>query len=344
MKMKKATTLKDIARVLKVTPATVSRALHDDYQISEATKQKVMDMAKKMDYTPNPLAVGLLRKKTKVIGVIVPDIFYYFNSAAISGIEEVLNKAGYSVTVCQSKEKAAKEETHLQNLISSRTDGAIVSIAQDTQEFSHFQKNIEKGFPLVFLDRIPVLDQISSVTIDNKEAARKATTHLIEQGCKRIAYVAGPACLIGLHLGKMRYEGYLEAHKNADLPIDKQLLVTCEFDETLGRDIVKQLFLKSNKPDGILAINDRMAIGAMAAVRDVGLRIPEDVKVMGFNNEAFDEFLNPSLSSVYQPAYEMGQEAARILLSMLESKDEKFSPISKTLPTRIIKRTSTMKY
>jgi DNA-binding LacI/PurR family transcriptional regulator len=342
MKMKKETTLKDIAQVLNVTPATVSRALHDDYQISEATKQRVMEMAKKMDYSPNPLALGLLSKKTKVIGVIVPDIFYYFNSAAISGIEEVLNRAGYSVIVCQSKEKTEKEKLHLKNLIASRTDGAIISIAQDGRDFSHYEKNIEKGFPLVFLDRVPAIKNISSVTIDNKEAARKATAHLIKQGCKKIAYVAGPSCLVGLNLGKLRYEGYIKAHVEAGLEINRYLLVNCNFDKSLGRNAVKKLLESEHKPDGILAINDRLAIGAMAAVRDVGLRIPEDVKVMGFNNETFDEFLHPALSTVYQPANEMGQEAAKILLTMLESKKDNFKAVSKTLPTRVVKRASTI--
>ncbi|MEM1135608.1 MAG: LacI family DNA-binding transcriptional regulator, partial [Bacteroidota bacterium] len=262
--MKKEATLKDIAKVLNVSPATVSRALHDDYQISKSTKEKVLALAKEMDYAPNPIALGLLHKKTHIVGVIIPDIAYHFNSSAISGIENVLNAAGYSVIVCQSKEDFRKEAVHLKNLMLGRTDGTIISIAHNTKDFQHFSTSIQKGYPLVFLDRAPPMEGISSVTIDNVEATKQATTYLIGLGCRNIAYVAGPE---GLEIGKKRYEGYLKAHREAGIKIHENYLVHCKFDHSMGKNAVTKLLLKKPKPDAILTINDRIAIGTMAAIR-----------------------------------------------------------------------------
>lgn len=211
-------TLKDIAKMLNVSTSTVSRALKDSHEIGAETKKQIIDLATSLDYIPNPLALGLLKNRSFTVGVLVPKIGYHYNSAAISGMEEVLDRHGYSVMICQSNESHDQEVVHVKNLVASRVDGIIASLAQSAGDYDHFMYAQKKGVPVVFFDRVPDYEKASKVIIDNEKGAITAVNHLIERGKKRIAYIAGPK---NLRISAIRYRGYEKALKNHNLPIDK---------------------------------------------------------------------------------------------------------------------------
>ncbi|NJN26971.1 MAG: LacI family transcriptional regulator [Cyclobacteriaceae bacterium] len=331
-------TLKDIAKMLNVSTSTVSRALKDSHEIGAETKKQIIDLATSLDYIPNPLALGLLKNRSFTVGVLVPKIGYHYNSAAISGMEEVLDRHGYSVMICQSNESHDQEVVHVKNLVASRVDGIIASLAQSAGDYDHFMYAQKKGVPVVFFDRVPDYEKASKVIIDNEKGAITAVNHLIERGKKRIAYIAGPK---NLRISAIRYRGYEKALKNHNLPIDKKLLIYCEFNQEMGYQACKKMIAEGKSFDGIFAVNDRTCAGVLAALREHNIAVPDDVAVIGFNDEPYDIFLYPSLSSIKQPAFEIGQEAARIFLSERDFDPENFTPQTKILETELIWRAST---
>lgn len=328
--------LKDLADRLNLTVATVSRALSDSHEISSETKRKVVELAKSLNYKPNPLAVGLRKNKTFVVGVVIPSLWYYYNSAAVTGMEEVLEEHGYSVLISQSKESFKREKIQVKNLIDSRVDAIFASISQSTTDHAHFLAAHEEGIPLFFFDRTPDCEGFSKVVIDNKLAAKKAIKHLFARGKRKIAFIAGPE---KLRISEKRYQGYLEAHQEHGLVIDESLVINCNFTKNMGYKATKN-FLKKNIPfDGLFAINDRTCIGAFAAIKEAGFRIPEDVAVVGFNDEPTVQYLNPPLTTIKQPAYEMGKEVANLFLK--EKNKANSVPAKLILDTRLIVRKST---
>jgi LacI family transcriptional regulator len=336
--MKKKVKLKDLADALNLTVATVSRALRDSYEISPETKKKVVDLAKSLRYKPNPFAVGLVKNKTFNVGVIIPSLWYYFNSAAVTGMEEILEDHGYSVLICQSGESYKKEVIQVKNLIDSRVDAIFASISQSTAKYDLFLAAQQEGIPVIFFDRVPGHEGFSKVVIDNKLAAKKAINHLFDIGKRHIAFISGPP---KLGISESRYEGYKEAHLEFGLQTNEEMIINCNFTKNMGYQATK-IFLKKNITiDGLFAINDRTCIGAIAAIQEAGYKIPEDIGVVGFNDEPIVEYLNPPLTTIRQPAYEMGQAVANAFLKERNKDNINSNPTTLHLDTELVLRKST---
>jgi LacI family transcriptional regulator len=337
-------TIKDIARELGISPSTVSRALKDHPDISPETKKAVNALAEKLNYQPNIVALNLRQSKTNTIGVIIPEIVHFFFSTVISGIEDVAYSAGYNVILAQSNESLEREKTDLKALFNSRVDGMLMSISRETTSFDHIESILAKGVPIVFFDRVYPNAQTSNVIVDDFEGAREATLHLIEQGCKRIAHLEGPPNLV---ISTQRMEGYMEALKQHKIPVEKELIVPCPFGSIEeGKAATQKLLAMHNPPDAIFASNDPAAMGSMQAIKEKGLKIPKDVAIMGFSNWLFSGMMDPPLSSVDQPGFEMGQEAARLLIRHIELKgkdDSDIKPEVRVLKTHLIVRQSSLK-
>jgi LacI family transcriptional regulator len=337
-------TIKDIARELGISPSTVSRALKDHPDISQETKRLVNELAEKLNYQPNIVALSLRQSKTNTIGVIIPEIVHFFFSTVISGIEDVAYSAGYNVILAQSNESQAREITDTKALYNSRVDGLLMSVSRETTNFDHIESLLAKGVPIVFFDRAYETDQTSKIIVDDFTGAKDATLHLIEQGCKRVAHIEGPP---NLEISRQRLEGYKAALKEHNIPFVKELVAICPsgtIEE--GQAATEKLLNLKNRPDGIFATNDPAAMGAMQAIKQKKLRIPEDVALVGFSNWFFSSLMDPPLSSVDQPGFEMGQEAAKLLIRQIEKQNRDEADIvheTKVLKTRLIIRESSLK-
>lgn len=332
-------TIKDIARKLNIAPSTVSRALKDHPDISQSTKKAVLDLAQKLDYQPNTVAQGLRKSKTYTIGVIVPEIVHYFFSSVISGIEEVAYDRDFHVMICQSNENFQREVMITRALMRSRVEGILVSISKNTTDFSHFQTLIDRGIPIVFYDRNCDQIRTSSVVVEDYEGAFSATEHLIDIGAKKIIHLCGPE---RLEISANRIKGFRDAILSHNLPFDEKQLVRADTYKN-GYLATKKILQQSDRPDAIFAVNDLTAIGAMKAVKDAGLTIPDDVAIVGFSDDpTLTEVLDPPLSSVNQPGFEMGKVATELLFKKIngESGD---SVERKTLKTNLIIRGSSNK-
>lgn len=332
-------TIKDIAKHLSISVATVSRALRDLPDIHPDTKKLVLDLAKEWDYQPNQLATSLVKSATRTIGVIVPNLGYHFFSTAINGIEEEVHRAGYSLLLTQSRESYEREITSLGDLARGQVDGFIVSVSRETSDYEHFRRLQRKGIPLVFFDRDVSDIEVSKVVIDNQKAAKEAVGHLIEQGCKRIAILAGPSHLSLTHQRLLGYKEALIEHGYA--PIDESLIVHGDYSHDNAVALTNQLMSLAHPPDGIFAVSDRLAIGATVALKRRGVSIPQDVALIGFNDEPTAALVTPTLSSVAQPIEEIGRTAARLLLNQIKYKDkEPFVSEVAVLPTSLVIRES----
>lgn len=336
--MSKKVTIQDLALALNLTPATVSRALNDSYQISQKTKERVWRLANELNYVPDRNASSLRSNKTKLVGIIVPDISYYFYSQAISGVEEILISNGYRAIICQTGEKLRREQDNLKDLAAIKVDGIIASLSAETQTIRHFNELLPEETPIIFIDRVPSENNYVKIVIDNSRAAYSGVNFLIKKGRRKIIWMAGPK---GLNIAQKRYEGYCWAHQEAGLSIDHELVVHCNYDSHSGVNEVHRVLAKRPDVDAIFAINDRLAIEALAAVRLSGKRVGNEILVLGFNNEAFSPWLYPSLSSIFQPAHNMGKEAAIQLIKLMARK--KIDIKEYIFETLIVERDSTGK-
>ncbi|WP_375581326.1 LacI family DNA-binding transcriptional regulator [Marivirga tractuosa] len=341
--MKKANiTIKDIAKELGVSPSTVSRALKDHPDISQETKNQINDLAKKLNYQPNTVALSLRQSKTNTIGVIIPEIAHFFFSAVISGIEDIAHDAGYHVIITQSNESFEREVMNTKALFNSRVDGILMSVSRETENYEHLQSLLDYDIPLVFFDRI--IDSLNAckVIVNDEQGAYEATTHLIEQGCYRIAHLAGPQ---NLAISKNRLNGYKAALADNRYMIDDNLIKVCglgtfEEAESITNEILDYRF----PPDALFANNDVAAYGAMMAIRKKKLRIPEDIAIVGFSNWRFSSLIQPALSSVTQPGFKMGQEATRLLMKQInKAEDEESITETISLKTNLVVRESSKK-
>lgn len=332
-------TIKDIARILGISASTVSRALKDHPDINSDTKKAVNELAKKLKYQPNAVALSLKNSRSNTIGVIIPEIVHYFFSSVISGIEDVASKKGFTVIICQSNESFEREVANANTLLSHRVDGILVSISKETYGFEHLLNLQESGIPLVFFDRIASEIQADQVIIDDLDASYKATRHLIETGCRRIAHFAGPQSLI---IGRERLQGYMNALSEAGIPIDKRLIIEADTFEH-ARTAVIDMLDAGIVPDGVFAVNDLTAIGAMQTIQKKGFKIPDDIAIVGFSDGRFSGITDPNLSSVDQHGYEMGVTAAEILFRRILSNDEVYIPEVKVLTADLIVRGSSVK-
>ncbi|MGJ3235665.1 LacI family DNA-binding transcriptional regulator [Marivirga sp.] len=341
--MKKANiTIKDIAKELGVSPSTVSRALKDHPDISHDTKKEINELAKKLNYQPNTVALSLRQSKTNTLGVIIPEIAHFFFSAVISGIEDIAHDAGYHVIITQSNESFEREVMNTKALFNSRVDGILMSVSRETENYDHLQSLLDYDIPLVFFDRI--IDSLNAckVIVNDEQGAYEATTHLIEQGCYRIAHLAGPQ---NLAISKNRLNGYKAALADNRYMIDDNLIKVCglgtfEEAESITNEILDYRF----PPDAIFANNDVAAYGAMMAIRKKQLKIPEDIAIVGFSNWRFSSLIQPALSSVTQPGFKMGQEATRLLMKQInKAEDEESVTETISLKTNLVVRESSKK-
>ncbi len=312
---KNPTTLSDIAKQLNLSISTVSRALRDHPAISIQTKQKVLQLADKLNYQPNMLALSLLKRKTNTIGVIVPEITSYYFSSVISGIQDLLHNTEYRLFISQSEESFEREKNILETLSKVRVDGFLVSPTSETQQTNHFNKIIKNGTPLVIFDRDCEGFDADKVLVDDYDGAFQAVEYLIKTGCRRIAHFAGPS---NLSISSHRLHGYLDALKKHNISVDRKLIFEVGgFIPEFGVKAAKMLLEMPDLPDAIFAINDGIAIGAMHTIKEAGIHIPNEISIVGFDDEPHSSYLIPSLTSVWQPVYDMGLLSARILLNRL---------------------------
>lgn len=333
-------TIKDIARELNISKSTVSRALRDSWEIGEETKKRVLELAQRLDYNPNPVALSLLRSQTNDIGVIVPEIANPFFALVIAGIEDVAFAEGYHVVIYQSHDDYEREVLSVKHIHNRRKDGCLVAVATDTSDYAHFQTLHDRGFPIVFFDRICEDIDTHKVAVDDFEGAYSATEHLIQQGCQRIVHITGPKHLL---ISRRRLHGYRAALLDYGLPVDEELILSSNYDSQNALEIARNLLKTDLKPDGIFASSDNIAIGCHAAIIEAGLSMPNDIALVGFSNLPIAALLNPPLSSVAQPAFEMGRSAAELLINLIKSPKENRPSITNVLKTNLVVRKSSMR-
>lgn len=315
--MSKKTTIADLARELNLTGATISRALNNRKGISEETRKLVLDTAERLHYQRDRIAYSLRSGRTNIIGVLIPSAEINFFGSVVHGIESIANEHGYSVLIYQSNELTAFEKKGIETFKSTRVDGILASIAKETSDFDHFLAIREEGIPLVFFDRANDNLNIPSVVVDDFKGAYTATAHLIEQGYTRIAHIAGQQ---HLKIFKDRLEGYKAALKANNLPIHDDLIYHGNVSIEAGRQAIRHLLSLPNPPDAVFAVEDFTALGAIKELKEKDISIPDQFGVMGFANEAFDEHITPSLSSVDQQTVLMGKEAFKLLYQLINTK------------------------
>ena len=313
------TSLKDLADKLGVSIATVSRALRNSHEVGEEMTQKVKKLAKELHYRPNPFAQSLRKEAPRVIGVIVPNLVTHYYAAVLDGIEDYASKLGYSVISSNSHEDHEREAQALDNFLNMHVEGIIACLAQDTTDYSHFEQLHEMGVPLVFFARCCLEDMFSQVVGNGDVAAQEATQHMIETGSRRVAFIGGPN---HLDMVRRRKHGYLEALRENRIPIDRDLVVCDKIDFDVARKATLRLLEGENPPDAILAFNDIITYAAFDAIKSKGLRIPEDVAIIGFTDGDTAAFVTPRLSAIMDQAHVQGTKACQLLMKSING-DEK---------------------
>lgn len=331
-------TIKDIAKELGISPSTVSKALKGHPDISPDTKKAVRELVERWHYKPDPIALSLKSGLTKTIGVIVPEIVHYFFSTVISGIEDLAYDKGYHVMFCQSNESYEREVKAVETLMSSRVDGILVSLGKTTMNYDHFREIIKAGISLVFFDRVCEEIETDRVIVDDEKGAYDATRHLIETGCRNIVHLSGPQNLL---IGKNRRNGFVKALEDYNMPWSSKNIVKCDTPEE-AELIVPELLSRNNPPDGIFAVNDLTAAGAMKVIKEKGFRVPEEVSIIGFTSGMISDLTDPPLSSVMQPGYLVGKEAVQMLIRNIE-KTNKDQPETMIIGTELLIKGSTRK-
>lgn len=313
------TSLKDLADKLGVSIATVSRALRNSHEVGEEMTQKVKKLAKELNYRPNPFAQSLRKEAPRVIGVIVPNLVTHYYAAVLDGIEDYASKLGYSVISANSHEDHEREAQALDNFLNMHVEGIIACLAQDTTDYSHFEQLHKMGMPLVFFARCCLEDMFSQVVGNGDVAAQEATQHMIETGSRRVAFIGGPN---HLDMVRRRKHGYLEALRENRIPIDRDLVVCDKIDFDVARNATLRLLEGENPPDAILAFNDIITYAAFDAIKSKGLRIPEDVAIIGFTDGDTAAFVTPRLSAIMDQAHVQGTKACQLLMKSING-DEK---------------------
>jgi LacI family transcriptional regulator, galactose operon repressor len=329
--------IKKLAQLLNLSISTVSKALRDSHDIGKETKEKVLRLAEELNYQPNPHASSLRKHKSKTIAVIIPEIANNYFALAINGIEFVAREKGYHVLIYLTHEDFANEIAFSRHLNSGRVDGVLISVAHNDKDFLHLHDLKKKGLPIIFFDRVCEDFDTVKVTTDDYESGQLATKHLIQQGCKRIAHLGISK---NLSIGDKRLRGYIKALNDHQIPVDESLIIECTNEHDKDFEVVKNLF-NSRKPDGIFASVEKYAITTYQVCRELKLNIPKDVKVIGFSNLETVDFMNPSLSTITQPAYEMGKEAATMLFKALDKKMFQLKDENIVLQSKLMARDST---
>jgi len=334
---KRRTSLKDIAHELGVSIATVSRALRDSPEIGKEMQEKVKALARKMNYRPNPFAQSLRKEAPRLIGVVVPNLVSHYYANVLDGIEDEARKAGYSVISANTHEDSEAEVKAIDNFITLHVEGIIACVAQNTRDYSHFEEIWRIGIPMVFFGRTCLSDKFSCVTANGDVAAQEATQHLIDTGSRRIAFIGGPN-----HLDMVirRKHGYLEALRENRIPIERELVVCDRIDYDWALEQTLRLLRMENRPDAILAFNDIITFAAFTAIKQEGLRIPDDVALIGFTDDVHAKYVTPKLSAIEDRSHEMGREAYKLLLKSING-DTKIQ--KKIVPQKIVIRETSAK-
>lgn len=314
MKGKKHITLKDMAEALGVSIPTVSRALKDSPEISPAMRAKVQQLAKDMNYHPNPFALSLRKNRVHAIGVIIPDMESYFYSSVLMGVEDTARANGYFIIATSSHESYDLEKENVENLVNMRVEGIIACLTQETTDYAHFAALTDIDMPLVLYDRVCLTDTFPSVVSDGEHSAMLATQHLIDCGCRRIAFIGDSN-----HMGivKFRKHGYLEALRENKIPIRREYVICRRINYDEGKRAMETLLALPEPPDAVITIIDMIAFGIMDVIKSHGLRIPEDIAIIGYSDEQHATIVEPKLSSVSHQTYKMGQEACRLLIKRI---------------------------
>lgn len=338
----KETTLKQIAETLGISITTVSKALKNYPDVSEKTKKSVLDLANSLQYTPNSFAVNLRTKESKTIGLIIPEVVHHFFSSVVNGIIAEAEKNGYLVIILQSNESLELEKKQVELLINKRVDGIILSLSNESNDDLHLKEIIRREIPLVQFDKIAKLIPSSKVIINDQKAAFEATEHLINRGCKKIAHIRGP---INPQNAIDRFLGYKKALEKNNIPFDSKLVYTCKnvtFEE--GKEFAEQIIKDHPDVDGIFVITDLVAVGVLAYFNENNIKVPQQVKIIGFSNWFMSQVITPKLSTVDQPSYEMGVQSFSLLLEEMNANKEmkSFTPKTIELTTTIIERESSI--
>ncbi|MCW3091572.1 MAG: LacI family transcriptional regulator [Ferruginibacter sp.] len=336
-------TITDIAKALNFSSSTVSRALRDSYQISEETKRIVKEYAHKNNYHPNLVAQSLKSNKSKSIGLLLCSVPNNFFAEVVSGIESIAYNRGYHIIITQSHESQEREESNLEHLSWRSVDGLIVSLASETKDMSTLQHIHEQGVPIVFFDRVSDCFNTHQVVADNIGGAYNLTKHLIESGCRNIAQVTSSQ---SLSITRERKEGYLKALAEYDIPVNEDYIKYCEHGGMMIEEIesaVQELLDMANPPDALFTASDRITIGSFALLHQKNIPIPDKIAIAGFCNFSSPELFNPSLTTIRQPAFEMGKTAAELLIKLIESKKPETNFEKRILPTELFVRKSSVK-
>jgi len=337
----KEITIYDLAERLNISATTVSRGLQDHPAINKKTKKKILELAAELGYRSNKFAANLRKQKTNTIGVIVPRLNSLFMSSVLSGIEKVVNNAGYNLIISQSFEQQAKEKTNASTMFNSRVDALIVSLAADTVDFSHFDTFTKKNIPIIFFDRVEESIQSTKVLIDNFKAGYTATEHLIKQGCKQILHLTGN---LSRNVYHDRFAGYQKALADFHIDYDPGLFITNDLTEQAIQDVLVNDILKRDKiPDGLFITNDSSAAFALTIFKEAGLRIPDDIAIVGFNNDLISKVTEPAITTINYPGAEMGESVARILVNHLSGESDLSFTSTVLLNTELIIRGSSIR-
>lgn len=332
--------LKKLSEELGLSISSVSKALRDSYEISAETKQRVKEMAEKLNYQPNAFARGLRKQRSNTIAIVIPEIANNFFSLAIDGIQMVAQQKGYHVLTYLSHEDAQNEESTVKHLQGGRVDGVIISLCSDSNSVQHLQSLQTSGVPVVFFDRVPESGEFPTITTDDFDSGYRATEHLILAGCKKVAYLRMHG---HLSITQKRMNGYLEALKKYNIPSDPKMIVECTNDNAANIEMLKKLLRLKRSPDGIFASVEKLAIATYHACNEIERKIPEELKIISFSNLRTASLLAPSLSTITQPAFEIGREAATLLFQMIEKKSFSNRIEQIVLKSDLIERNSSRK-
>lgn len=313
--MNKEITIYDIAKDLGISPTTVSRALNHHPAVNELTKKKIFDTADQMGYRSNIFASNLRSKRTHNIGVIVPRLNSPFQSSVIAGMEKIANEAGFNLVISQSLESLEKEKSNARVMFNSRVDGLLVSLVDDPSRIDHFKPFFQKGIPLLFFDRVADQGSSTGVVINNVQAAYEATQHLIAEGCENIVHILGNT---HINVYAHRLKGFRYALLDHNFPFIEENILFSDLSEEAGASLVKKILEMKYRPDGLFISNDTCAASCIKALKEAGIKVPEDIAVVGFNNDMVSRLIEPNLTTINYPGFEMGEIAMKSLVHHLE--------------------------
>lgn len=334
--MNRTITIKDIARKLQISTSTVSRALRNQPDVNPETKAKVKELAKQLNYEPNAIALSLVNKKSFTLGVVVPSYHAYFYGEAIAGIEEYALEHDYHIMICNTRESYDLERVIVKKLASKRVDGILISISRETKNFDHLHWLMEKNIPVVLFNRVANEIRSCQVSVDDFSGSSMAVHHLIKQGYKKIAHIGGPA---GLLLSEKRENGYRQTLEREGLTSLPEWVIPSDFSLASGKIAAEKLMNGKEKPDAIFCICDEVAYGAIHWLKQNNYHIPKDVGIIGFTGETFAELIDPPLTTIAQPAYEVGLQAAKLVIDRINNPG--LPPVNVTLQATLVSRDST---